>query len=242
MSRNIFVSYSRRDSEAAIQILASIEFCGLKAWYDGDMPIGADFGRVIEERIADSRWVLVIWSRNSVASEWVKKEATLALAQNKLRAVQIDDCELPAEFAHIHADRLAPNMMNKTALAFLFEDDTSLPDATTELSKLNQKVEAAVLHDATEEEWRIFLRQLISKRAHLIHKLRARDTTGSWVYYFIYVPQRNEKRFMRALNEGGISANGMDLENFGNVVAASYGDEPSEEVKTFLRTTYGFEV
>ncbi len=242
MSRNIFVSYSRRDADSAIKILASIDFCGLKAWFDGDMPLGADFGEVIEQRITDSRFVLVIWSHNSVASQWVKKEATLALQMNKLRAVQIDDCALPPEFAHVHTDRLAPNMMDKSSLTFLFDDNDPAPDSNADLSGLGRRVEAAVLHDATDEEWLQFVRDLTKKRGHRIHKLRARDTSGEWAYYYVFVPQKNEMRFMRALNEGGLAKSVLDLENFGNVIASSFGSEPTEEVKAFLRETYGFDV
>lgn len=78
----------------------------------------------------------------------------------------------------------------------------------------------------------------IASKGHLIHKLKAKDTTGRWAYYFVLVDPSREEEFLGAMNGGGI----MDLEDYGKVVASCYGEAPSEEVKDFLREKYGFEI
>lgn len=78
----------------------------------------------------------------------------------------------------------------------------------------------------------------ISKMGHYIHKLKAKDTTGRWAYYFVYVPPENEASFLSAIEGDGTA----DLENFGKVIASNYGENPSEEVKAYLKSRYGFNV
>jgi hypothetical protein len=78
----------------------------------------------------------------------------------------------------------------------------------------------------------------ISKRGHLIHKLKAKDTTGKWAYYFVYVPEDLEKEFMNAIGGDGT----VDLEEYGPVIASCYGEKPTPEVKKYLKDRYGFNV
>ena len=78
----------------------------------------------------------------------------------------------------------------------------------------------------------------VSERGHLIHKLKAKDTSGRWAYYFVLVEPEREPAFMAAIGGGGI----LDIEDFGRVVASSYGEAPTEEVRQHLRERYGFNV
>lgn len=78
--------------------------------------------------------------------------------------------------------------------------------------------------------------ELIGGLGHLIHKLKAKDTTGRWAYYFVLVLPRNEKSFLDALDGHG----NFDLEDYGKVVASCYGEEPTIEVLDFLKEKYGF--
>ncbi|HRK69843.1 MAG TPA: hypothetical protein PKY73_20030 [Hyphomonas sp.] len=80
--------------------------------------------------------------------------------------------------------------------------------------------------------------QLIAKSGHLVHKLKAKDTTGRWAYYFVYVERAKEKAFLAAIEGDGI----IQLEDYGRVVASCYGEEPDEETKAFLKEKYGFDV
>ncbi len=83
-----------------------------------------------------------------------------------------------------------------------------------------------------------FVDKIIAKKGHLIHKLKAKDSTGRWAYYFVLVEPMQEKAFLSALE----SNQSIDLEEFGKVVASNYGEEPSEEVRTMLKDKYGFDV
>lgn len=83
-----------------------------------------------------------------------------------------------------------------------------------------------------------FVDKLIAKKGHLIHKLKAKDSTGRWAYYFVLVEPPREQAFLDALD----SNESIDLEDFGKVIASNYGEEPSEDVKKMLKDKYGFDI
>lgn len=84
---------------------------------------------------------------------------------------------------------------------------------------------------------RSFADQEIAKQGHLIHKLKAKDTTGRWAYYFVLVPKAKESAFLSAIGGEGT----IDLEDFGRVIASCYGQKPTQEIVDMLRERYGFE-
>lgn len=76
----------------------------------------------------------------------------------------------------------------------------------------------------------------ISKAGHLVHKIKAKDSTGKWAYYFVLVDCENERQFLNALKSDEI----IDLEEYGMVLASCYGETPNEAVKQFLKEKYDF--
>lgn len=83
-----------------------------------------------------------------------------------------------------------------------------------------------------------FVDKLIAKKGHLIHKLKAKDSTGRWAYYFVLVEPPKEQSFLDALDSNA----SIDLEDYGKVIASNYGEEPTDDVKRMLKDKYGFEV
>jgi hypothetical protein len=78
----------------------------------------------------------------------------------------------------------------------------------------------------------------VAKRGHLIHKLKAKDSTQRWAYYFVLVWSSMEQAFLEALK----SESSIDLEDYGRVIASCYGEMPKEEVQFLLQKKYGFSV
>ena len=85
---------------------------------------------------------------------------------------------------------------------------------------------------------RSFVDKIVAKKAHLVHKLKAKDSTGRWAYYFVLVEAPKEQAFLAALK----SQESIDLEDYGKVIASCYGEEPNEQVKELLKEKYGFDV
>ena len=65
--------------------------------------------------------------------------------------------------------------------------------------------------------------EIVRYSGHLIHKLKAKDSTGRWAYYFVLVPASREADFIKAIEADGT----VDLELYGKVVASCYGEEPT---------------
>jgi len=96
----------------------------------------------------------------------------------------------------------------------------------------------ARMQQTPETPKRSFMDKEIARSGHLIHKLKAKDTTGRWAYYFVYVQAAKERLFLKAIEGDGT----VDLEKYGKVIASCYGEEPTQEIKDFLKEKYGFSV
>jgi adenylate cyclase len=59
------------------------------------------FDEILEEKIKEARIVLVIWSRSSVRSQWVRAEASLGLEKGGLVQVFLDDLLPPLLFRQL---------------------------------------------------------------------------------------------------------------------------------------------
>ena len=99
---HFFISYAREDTKVARGLADVLESEGFEVWWDPHVYVGQDFPDKIERAIWDCHHVIVLWSRHSVKSEWVRREATEAKSQNKLLPVRIDDCEIPHGFKTLH--------------------------------------------------------------------------------------------------------------------------------------------
>ena len=99
---DIFISYCRQDRPAARLYAEALVEEGFDVWWDAVMHSGETFDEVIERNLRASKAVVVLWSPRSVASRWVRAEATQADRANKLVPVKIDACELPIIFELTH--------------------------------------------------------------------------------------------------------------------------------------------
>jgi hypothetical protein len=76
---------------------------GFSVWWDASLHSGETFDEVIEQRLRESKAVVVLWSPRSVASRWVRAEATQADRRNKLAPAIIEPCDRPIIFELTHA-------------------------------------------------------------------------------------------------------------------------------------------
>jgi hypothetical protein len=102
----IFISYARVDRERAQALAGALGREGWSIWWDRDIPPGRTFDEVIEEALTAAKCVIVLWSRDSVRSEWVKAEASDAARRRILVPVLADDVMPPLEFRRIQSAAL----------------------------------------------------------------------------------------------------------------------------------------
>src|ERR1044071_8573659 len=99
----IFLSYAKEDREAALKIAQLLESAGWTVWWDRRIPAGRSWRSVLEEALGQMRCMVVLWSKNSVDSDWVKEEAEEAREIGKLVPVLIEPVKPPVGFRAIQA-------------------------------------------------------------------------------------------------------------------------------------------
>lgn len=103
---DLFISYSRNDRERCAVIRDALNALKVNVWSDARIGAGSSFDREIEREIAAARALLVLWSTDSVESDWVRNEARTGKEENRLVATQINECQLPLEFRSVQAELL----------------------------------------------------------------------------------------------------------------------------------------
>jgi len=103
---DIFLSYSRKDIIEAQEIAKYLSSAGYKIWWDASIPPGKRFDDVIQETLDSVKCVIVLWSKNSITSNWVKEEASIGKQRNILIPILIENVEPPLGFKMIQAVNL----------------------------------------------------------------------------------------------------------------------------------------
>ncbi|MBT3069622.1 toll/interleukin-1 receptor domain-containing protein [Rhodomicrobium sp. Az07] len=102
---DIFISYSKKDIEQARVIAALLEAEGYSVWWDPNLEAGDQFRKVIMKELAAAKAVVVLWTENSVDSDWVQAEADAAHSDRKVvplktRLLAYD--RIPPPFNNLH--------------------------------------------------------------------------------------------------------------------------------------------
>ena len=103
---DIFISYSRSDQGVVRELVALFERMRLSVWWDRDSAVGSEFDELIDRELKSAGCVLVVWSRTSCRSSWVRSEAREGLERNILVPALIEDCEPPLPFRGLQAANL----------------------------------------------------------------------------------------------------------------------------------------
>src|SRR5579864_2508862 len=129
---DIFISYASQDRDRAKTLADALAARGSSVWWDRVIPPGRLFDEVIEEALDAARCVVVLWSKASVASSWVRAEAAEAMHRKILVPVLIEHVRIPLEFRRLQA-----------------ADLSQWPDAASEaqFAKFSQSIDQLVSRD-----------------------------------------------------------------------------------------------
>ena len=99
---DVFLSYAREDEARARIVAAGLESRGWSVFWDRRIPTGHDFGEYIQQQINTARCIVVLWSKASVASRFVRDEATEGL-DGRLVPALIEPVKQPLGFRQLQA-------------------------------------------------------------------------------------------------------------------------------------------
>ncbi|HEY9219290.1 MAG TPA: TIR domain-containing protein, partial [Phenylobacterium sp.] len=104
---DIFLSYNREDQSIARRFADGFEAAGLSVWWDVTLRPGEVYDEVTEAALLQADVVVVLWSKRSVASRWVRSEAAVGHRTGRLAPVMIEACERPVMFELIQTSDLS---------------------------------------------------------------------------------------------------------------------------------------
>jgi hypothetical protein len=106
---DIFISYSRTERRATEDLAAHLTALGLTVWWDTSLISGEVYAYAIARELEDAKAVIVIWSPDSVKSEWIYSEANRARNARKLIQVSLEGLDIrsiPPPFDALHVTPL----------------------------------------------------------------------------------------------------------------------------------------
>jgi TolB-like protein len=95
---DIFLSYNREDAAVAKKFADAFAREGFEVWWDVTLRSGETYDEVTEAALRGAKAVVVLWSPRSVASQWVRAEATIAHRAKTLVPATIEPCDKPVMF------------------------------------------------------------------------------------------------------------------------------------------------
>lgn len=115
---DIFVSYASEDLGRVVPLVEALETEGFSVWWDRRIGMGSSFDREIERELTAASCILVLWSRASIDSDWVREEASEGLEREILVPARLEDCRLPLGFRRAQTADLSrwpndPSAMNQ---------------------------------------------------------------------------------------------------------------------------------
>jgi adenylate cyclase len=112
---SVFLSYDREDTARAAEIAAALESASHSVWWDHHIRGGAQYSKEIERALNEADAVVVLWSKSSVDSAWVRDEAAEGRDRGKLVPVSIDSARPPIGFRQFQTIDLTKNRRSRQA-------------------------------------------------------------------------------------------------------------------------------
>jgi TIR domain/Caspase domain len=107
---DIFISYANEDRLKAEALAKILQKHNWTVWWDRKIPPGKSFEEVIEQAITEARCVIVLWSKTSITSDWVRSEVQEGIRRRILVPILIEGIDtekIPLSSRRLQAANLA---------------------------------------------------------------------------------------------------------------------------------------
>jgi hypothetical protein len=117
----VFLSYAREDRAAAQALAEALQGLGLSVFWDDAIRTGHSFEDAIESAMTSAKAVVVLWSRHSVVSDWVRAEAAEGARRGILVPATLDGERPPLRYRIAQTANLVDWMAASGARSRAFE-------------------------------------------------------------------------------------------------------------------------
>ena len=104
---DVFISYAQKDGVRVAALAAALKTQGWSVWWDEEIRGGDEYAKRIQLALENARLVIVVWSADSVCSNWVKDEAEFARDRGILVPVSFDEVLPPLGFRQFQCTDLS---------------------------------------------------------------------------------------------------------------------------------------
>jgi tetratricopeptide (TPR) repeat protein len=101
---DIFISYASEDRDRVRPLAEALIQRGFNVWWDRALAAGQDYTAIIERELRVAKAVIVVWTRGSAASTFVRDEAGRARDEGRLVPVLLDRVDIPLGFGAFQAE------------------------------------------------------------------------------------------------------------------------------------------
>ncbi|MFL6725571.1 MAG: TIR domain-containing protein [Sphingomicrobium sp.] len=97
----VFLSYAHADRVKAQRLAAALQKSDYIVWWDALIEGGTRYARSIDDALQSADVVVVLWSAQSIASDWVRDEAAQGRDRHRLVPLSLDGTAPPLGFRQI---------------------------------------------------------------------------------------------------------------------------------------------
>jgi TIR domain len=99
---DVFISYRKADWAKAKALAEALKVENVDVWWDTALETGETFDDKIQAVLEKVKCVVVVWSKESVKSEWVRAESSVGRERGILVPVMIQPVNIPVPFNLLH--------------------------------------------------------------------------------------------------------------------------------------------
>jgi len=135
---DIFISYSKQDQDEAWLLAAFLEAEGYSVWWDTSLLAGESFRKAIMAELGRAGAAIVIWTEDSIHSDWVQSDAGRAHAEGKLIPVKAKGLacrDIPPPFDTMHVEDLGDREKILAAVVAQLAKPEAQPSSLPQRSK-----------------------------------------------------------------------------------------------------------